>query len=93
VQADRTLATTRLSNADPSPRPPERRSREQIQQIITALGGLLKILKQAAPEDKSCVYRLLGLKLTYRPHDRTVLAETQPSAVCAQFVSEGGLAH
>ncbi|MGY4101871.1 hypothetical protein ACW2Q0_20295 [Nocardia sp. R16R-3T] len=43
---------------------------EEIHQLVTSVGGLVHILKAAAPTDKLEVYRRLGLKLTY-DHGKT----------------------
>ena len=62
--------------------------------MLDTLGGLLDVLRHADPADKGEVYRELGVCLTYRHTEHTVLAGTRPtSSVCVVSVSEGGLAH
>jgi site-specific DNA recombinase len=67
--------------------------KEQIRDAVDALGGLLKVLRRADPEDKAEVYRQLGLTLTYDHETQKVLAETQPAPMCLMVVSEVGLEH
>ena len=69
-----------------------RMTREEIHDLVNALGGLLAILNQADPADKLEVYRQLGVTLTYNHEQRAVTAQTQPQpSVCVVNVSEGGL--
>jgi site-specific DNA recombinase len=44
--------------------------------MVAALGDVRAVLADADPREKGDVYRRLGLRLTYRPGDRTVRAET-----------------
>jgi site-specific DNA recombinase len=47
---------------------------------VNGLSNLLDVLADAAPEDKAEVYRQLGLRLTYDPARRVVIAESDPWA-------------
>jgi site-specific DNA recombinase len=66
-------------------------SKEQSRDVVDALGGPLKVLQRAEPEDKAEVYRQLGLTLTYDHETQKVLAETQPAPMCLMVVPEGDL--
>jgi site-specific DNA recombinase len=48
---------------------------EQIASIVSALGDILAVLKDADPADKAEIYSQLGLRLTYQPGQRIVRAE------------------
>ncbi len=92
TQTERAAAVAALDRAR-QPSPPRRRmTRQEIKDLIDALGGLLTVLGKADPEDKAKVYQQLGLRLTYDHETQTVLAEAAPrSSVCVVSVSEGGL--
>lgn len=86
------MLEARLAASDTRSVRNRRMSREEIRELVDALGGLLAILREADPADKLEVYRQLGLKLTYNHDKRVVVAETQPQPpVCAVNVSEGDL--
>ncbi|RBM08076.1 recombinase family protein [Streptomyces sp. PT12] len=92
VQAERLTAETRLKQLKGPTGPAQRMSRQEIRDLVDALGGLLNILRQADPADKAEVYRHLGLRLTYDHEKQEVLAESRPAPrVGVLFVSEGGL--
>lgn len=57
-----------------------RMSRDEIRTVVDSLQDLHAVLVDAAVRDKSEVYRHLGLRLTYRPGDRTVRADVQIEA-------------
>jgi site-specific DNA recombinase len=50
-------------------------TRDQIATIVTALGDILAVLRDADPADKAEIYSQLGLRLTYQPGQRIVRAE------------------
>jgi site-specific DNA recombinase len=52
-------------------------SREEIASVVAALSDLLAVLRDADPADKAEIYAQLGLRLTYRPQDKTVRAEAR----------------
>ena len=76
VQAERLGAEVELDRA--TGRRNGRLSREQLAGMANGLGSLLDVLANAAPEDKAEVYRQLGLRLTYDPARRVVIAESDP---------------
>jgi len=45
---------------------------EQIEAMVTELADIAATLRDADPDDKSEVYRQLGLKLTYHPERQLV---------------------
>ena len=55
-------------------------SREQISELVHALGDIVTTLSDADPADKAEVYRQLGLRLTYHPDTQTVHAEADLNA-------------
>src|SRR6266702_600353 len=93
VQAQRVTAQAQLATIRTQPGTGRRMTRDEIRSLVDALGGLLRVLRDADPGDKLEVYRQLGLRLTYHHDSHTVLAETRPppSSMCAVFVSEGDL--
>jgi site-specific DNA recombinase len=50
-------------------------TRKQIASVVTALGDILAVLRDADPADKAEIYGQLGLRLTYQPGRRVVRAE------------------
>ena len=66
---------------------------DQIASIVTALGDILAVLKDADPADKAEIYSQLGLRLTYQPGRRIVRAEAHLDRlpIGISTVSEGGL--
>ena len=66
----------------------------QIADLVSALGGMLAVLRRAEAADKCEVYRQLGLSVAYHHDDRTALAQVLPRIpVGVMDVSEGGLDH
>ncbi|WP_157743219.1 hypothetical protein [Micromonospora coriariae] len=59
---------------------PRRMSRAEITALVTALGDITTVLRDADPADKAEVYRQLGLRLNYQPETQTVRAEVDLSA-------------
>lgn len=52
---------------DASLNKPARMSRAEIDALVTGLGDMLAVLRDADPADKNESYLRLGLKLTYCP--------------------------
>jgi site-specific DNA recombinase len=50
-------------------------TREEIESTVTALAGLLAVIRDADPPDKAEIYTRLGLKLTYQPAGQIVRTE------------------
>jgi site-specific DNA recombinase len=48
---------------------------DDIEDLITTLGGLVEILRDAKPEDRQNVYRQLGIRLTYHPAKQEIRVE------------------
>ena len=78
VHAERLAAEVELDRATGHGNGPL--SREQLAALVNGLGNLLDVLANAAPEDKAEVYARLGLRLTYDPARRVVIAESDPWA-------------
>ncbi|UED87621.1 hypothetical protein [Streptomyces profundus] len=92
VQAERLAAETRLQQIGAPTGTARRMTRQEIRDLVDALGGLLDALRRADPADKAEVYRQLGLRLTYDHEKQEVLAESRPAPrVGVLVVSEGGL--
>ncbi|WP_197699108.1 hypothetical protein [Micromonospora inositola] len=78
TQAERARAEADLhANVGKSPR---RMSRAEITSLVTALGDIAAVLRDADPADKAEVYRQLGLRLTYQTETQTVRAAVDLSA-------------
>jgi len=56
-----------------------RMSEAEIEAIAGQLTDIARVLRDADPEDKSEIYRQLGLKLTYRPGRQLVQAQITPA--------------
>ncbi len=64
----------------------------EVRALIDSLGGLLSVLRQAAPNDKCDVYRQLGVTISYQQASRTATVEVAPRLPEDKAdVSEGGL--
>lgn len=57
----------------------KRMTEQEIRSVIDKLGEIARVLADADPNDKSEVFRQLGLKLTYHPGRRTVEAKIEPA--------------
>jgi hypothetical protein len=69
-------------------------TRDEIAAIVTALGDLVQIVRDADPADKSKIYTQLGLTLTYQLRRRVVEATIKSGQNMHKgSVSEGGLEH
>ncbi len=66
-----------------------RMSEAEIKAIVDRLAGLVRVLADADPNDKSEIFRQLGLRLTYHPGRQIVEAQVQP-ADCGFFESVRG---
>ena len=78
TQAERTHAEAELrAIAGTTPR---WMTRAEITALVTALGDITTVLRDADPADKAEVDRQLGLRLNYRPETQTVHAEADLSA-------------
>ncbi len=88
IHRERAILAAQLTTARAVPA--RRMSRDEIGQLVDALGGLLAILRAADPGDKLEVYRELGLKLTYNHNDHTVTAETTPGHMLAYCLCPEG---
>ncbi|MGH9091137.1 MAG: recombinase family protein, partial [Acidimicrobiales bacterium] len=76
VRAERLAAEVELNRV--TGHNDRRLTREQLAALVNGLGKLLDVLAHAAPEDKAEVYARLGLRLTYDPTRRVVIAESDP---------------
>jgi len=54
---------------------------DEIATLVTAAGSILDVLGHADGRDKAAVYRQLGLRLTYQPEPKLLIAEARPSAI------------
>ena len=59
----------------------QRMTEDDIATIVVAAGSILDVLRWADGRDKAAVYHQLGLRLTYQPDPKTLIAEAQPSAI------------
>lgn len=86
VQTERRNAEAILTAATKA----QRLSKNQIKDLVTQLGGIMRTLAGAAPEDRTEVYRQLNLRLTYQPERRVIHAEASPTGPCAKDRVRGG---
>jgi hypothetical protein len=61
---------------------------EDVRAVLAELPDMREVLAEADPALKAKVYADLGIRLTYKPKERTVLVEATPTRV-PQCVSEG----
>jgi site-specific DNA recombinase len=89
TQAERAAAQAELQRASRR----ARLTREGIQTLIDQAGDILAALRHADADDKTEIYKHLGVKLTYRPQEQVVRAEARLAAasIGERSVSEGGL--
>jgi hypothetical protein len=86
IQAKRVAAQVEIGKTSGQ----ARMSKDAIAAIISALGDLTQIVRDADPADKAEIYTQLGLTLKYRPQKRLVEATVRPGPhMCKGFVSEG----
>ncbi|CAI7981001.1 hypothetical protein FRAHR75_950012 [Frankia sp. Hr75.2] len=90
--------TTRRAAAEAvlATRPRQKRprlTRQEIADLAERFDDLRRVLHDAGPEDKAAVYTALGLSLTYRPSEQSLLVEARPTRghIGVRVVSEGGL--
>ena len=57
---------------------PHRMTEAEIRSIVERLADIARVLSGADPDDKSEIFRQLGLKLTYYPGRRLVEAQVKP---------------
>jgi hypothetical protein len=79
VNATRAAAQTQLRTATGGG--PARMTTDEINALVAALGPILDLLREADPADKAKIYSGVGLRLTYDPSRRKVLAEARPTAI------------
>ena len=74
VKAERAAALAR--EATQTPRKPSRRlTDDDIRALITALGNLRDLVRDAEPTEKAAIYAQLGLKVTFKPGQDKLRAE------------------
>jgi hypothetical protein len=66
-------------------------SEAEVRAIVNRLADLARVLADADPNDKSEIFRQLGLRLTHHPGRGLVEAQVMPAECWFPKVSEGGL--
>jgi site-specific DNA recombinase len=61
------------------PRPRPRMTEQEIRAVVDKLADIARVLSNADPNDKSEIFRQLGLRLTYHPGRRIVEAKIEPA--------------
>lgn len=91
TQAERAAAEAALNRTEAETTTGRRLTRKEINDLVKALGGILKVLRAADPADKAEIYQQLGVQLSYDHETGIVTAEASPrSSVGVVYVSEGG---
>ncbi len=80
TQAERIRAQAQLDQDNDQPVGSRRMSRDEIANLVHALGDIVAVLAEADPADKAEVYRQLGLRLTYHPDTQKVYAQADLGA-------------
>jgi site-specific DNA recombinase len=78
VEAERRHALAVFNQ--PTLRSVHRMTRDQISDLVTRLGDIIGVLREADPADRAEVYHELGLRLTYHPGQQIVRVQAQPDA-------------
>ena len=78
TMTERTRAQKQLHEHTSPQTQPVPATTQNIADLLDSLGDLVTALTEADPEDKSELYRQLGLRLTYDPETQTVYAEIVP---------------
>jgi hypothetical protein len=73
VKAERAAALAR--DATQALRNSRRLTEDDIRALITALGDLRDVLRDAGTTEKTAIYDQLGLKVTFRPGEAKIRAE------------------
>jgi site-specific DNA recombinase len=76
-----TRAAAQAQLGDATGAKPSRMTPDDITTLIASLGNLLTVLRDADPADKATIYHGLGLRLTYQPGQKKVIAEAKPAAI------------
>ncbi|MDH2426429.1 hypothetical protein [Sphaerisporangium sp. TRM90804] len=87
TEARRKVEQSRLKEISAST--PKRLSEQEIATIVSALGDLRRLLRSVDPHDKMQVYRQLGLRMTYEPGRKTVIARTEVGRSCSTVCPRG----
>ena len=61
---------------------PTRLTREQITAMVSAIAEIVTLLSRAEAADKAELYAQLGLRLIYKPGQRTVTARAEVGRIC-----------
>jgi site-specific DNA recombinase len=64
----------------PGPEAAPSMSRDEIADLVEELGGLVAVLPEADPADRSAIYQQLGLRLVYHPQEHSVRIQAQPES-------------
>jgi site-specific DNA recombinase len=78
VEAERRHIQASLNQ--PTAKPAERMTKDQIADLVARLGDIITVLREADPADRAEVYQQLGLRLTYHPTEQKVRVQVQPDA-------------
>lgn len=62
---------------------------DQVLEAVTELGGLVKILPNAEPQERADLYAALGVEVTYQPDSRTAELAVEPQALGQARVGGG----
>lgn len=68
----------------------ERLTKNQIENLVKQLGGIMQTLADSTPEDRTEVYRQFQVRLTYQPDRHVVHAAANTAGSCAQDRVRGG---
>ncbi len=86
TQARKLAAEARLRaqiGSQPSHQP-ARMTTEEITAVVNAITDVITVLRTAEPADKAALYAQPGLRLTYHPGPRTVIARAEPGRLCTK---------
>jgi len=74
VQGERLRAEQELGRTVPG----EKLSKDEVRKLVRSLGDIAAVLRTTDPKDRAEVYAELGVRITYNPDGRIVIAESSP---------------
>jgi hypothetical protein len=63
-------------------------TRQEVAQVVDALGDMLAVLQDADAADRADIYRKLNLRLTYQPARKAINAEVKAGESCRNLCQE-----
>jgi hypothetical protein len=75
VKAERAAALARDASQQARSKPSRRLTEDDIRALITTLGNLRDVIRDATPAEKAAIYDQFDLKITFKPGEAKIRAE------------------